>query len=212
MRGGGSIRAGGIYHIISRFTARDWFIESRVERRRYLSLLGAAIVATDWRCFAYAIMSSHIHLAFVAGAVPLADWMRPMHTDFANWINAKRERIGAVFVKGPNVIEFQAHGTAQLVNYIHQNPVRAGVTPAARDCDWTSHRAYAGLAEQPRWLDIDAGLMFSDFDRAQFCDWTEMNPARRDDLGACVVQRTKHRVLAGRKMRNPPEQEAGFCL
>ncbi len=100
-RGGGSTKAGVIYHIISRFVAKEWFIESAIERRTYLGLLGTAIAATDWTCFSYAVMSSHIHLGLVAGNDTMASWMRPMHTAFANWLNLRRERIGAVFVKGP---------------------------------------------------------------------------------------------------------------
>ncbi len=133
-----------------------------------------------------------------------------MHTDFANWINARRERIGAVFVKGPKVIEFHPHGTAQLIRYIHQNPVRAGVTPTARDCDWTSHRAYAGLAEQPRWLDIEAGMVLGGLDRGAFCEWVENTRSHREDLDACIVQPWKHRAPLTPKRRRPPEQSAVF--
>ena len=98
-RGGGNVKPGAIYHLISRFVAKEWFIESSVERRAYLSMLGAAIGPTDWRCFAFAVMSSHIHLGLVAGTTPLAEWLRPMHTGFAKWTNRRRDRIGAVFAR-----------------------------------------------------------------------------------------------------------------
>src|SRR5215204_1287195 len=104
-RGGGHVEAGRVYHVISRFVAKQWFVESTRERRVYLSMLGDAMERSDWRCFSFAVMSSHVHLGVVAGVSPLAAWMRKMHSDFADYINKRRERIGAVFVKGPNVLE-----------------------------------------------------------------------------------------------------------
>ena len=40
---------GAVYHVISRFVDRDWFIESEDERSLYLSLLGRALLESDWR-------------------------------------------------------------------------------------------------------------------------------------------------------------------
>lgn len=162
-RGGGSAKPGCVYHLISRFVAREFFIQSAVERETYLSLLGFMIARSDWRCFSYAIMSNHIHLGLVAGDEPLAEWLRPTHTHFAQWINQRRERIGAVFVKGPNFIEVMRHGAPHVINYIHQNPVRAGVVADARDSDWTSHRAYLGLTRKLPWLDVELGLELAGF-------------------------------------------------
>lgn len=157
------MRSGAIYHLISRFVGNEWFMASEVERRTYLFLLQRAIEKTDWRILAYALMSSHIHLAFVAGKGRLRDWLAPMHTDFALWINERLERIGGVFVRGPTVHEFSPSGVGRLINYIHCNPVRAGVIVDPSQNDWTSHRAYLGMARRPAWLDVERGLELSGF-------------------------------------------------
>ncbi|MEO8844374.1 MAG: hypothetical protein ABI704_22510 [Kofleriaceae bacterium] len=172
-RGGSRIEPGRVYHVISRFVAKEWFIESNVERRCYCSLVGGAIAETDWRLFAYAIMSSHVHLGLVAGRVPLAKWMRPTHTTFAGWLNQRRERIGGVFVRGPNVIEVRPDGAARLIDYIHRNPQRAGVVRHPNDSDWTSQRAYVGLEHQRSWLDVDCGLRLVGMSRDDFRVWVE---------------------------------------
>lgn len=216
-RGGGSVEAGGVYHIISRFTAKEWFIESAVERRLYLSLLGDALRSCDWTCFSYAVMSSHIHLGLVAGADSLAAWLRPMHTVFANWLNARRERIGAVFVKGPNVLTVGEYECARLINYIHFNPVRAGVVDHPGDSDWTSYRAYVGATQTPRWLTIERGLAMCQFASArEYVSWAVRDDTPRSQLiasgvlprGARGRPATAPRMIL--KRRNPPEQEAGF--
>lgn len=192
-RGGGSVMQGVVYHLISRFTAKEWFIESTVERRMYLSLLGGALMTSDWTCFSFAVMSSHIHLGMVAGAQPLATWMRPAHTLFANWLNLRRERIGAVFVKGPNVLTVPAEECARVINYIHYNPVRAGVVSDPADCDWTSHVAYVRGGRAPSWLAVERGLELGGFGtRAEFDTWSSRMRTPRNYLAAKgVLPRTK---------------------
>jgi putative transposase len=189
------MQVGGVYHVIPRFVAREWFIPSALERRVYLSLLGKALVRTSWRCFAFAVMSNHIHLALVAGAEPLKAWLRPMHTEFALWINRRRERIGAVIVRGPNVIEVVPDGAGMLVSYIHCNPVRAGVVARATESDWTSHRLYAGMTPPRSWLDVGLGLELAGFgDRATMVDWVESVRADRSDLEAICKAPPSHQV------------------
>ena len=182
-RGGGSVVAGGIYHLISRFTAKEWFIESAVERRTYLALLGPALTSSDWTCFSYAVMSSHIHMGLVAGRQTLASWLRPAHTLFANWLNARRDRIGAVFVKGPKVLTVPGGECVRLINYIHDNPVRAGVVDRPGDSDWTSYRAYVGATRVETWLAVWRGLELTGFTSAEeFHAWSSGNRTSREDL------------------------------
>src|SRR5688500_10517306 len=131
-----SIDPGVIYHFIARFVANEWFIRGEQERSRYLRLLEAHITRSDWRCFSFAIMSNHVHLALLAGANSLASWLRPMHGEFAEWINATRERIGAVFVRGPRMLRVNEHAVDKVIGYIHRNPVRAGVVAHPSENDW----------------------------------------------------------------------------
>jgi putative transposase len=202
-RGGGSAEPGVVYHLISRFVAKEWFIKSEGERRMYLSLLGGALATTDWTCFSFAVMSSHVHLGLVAGSDRLATWLRPMHTTFANWLNVERERIGAVFVRGPNLGTVPPDQCARLVNYIHYNPVRAGVVADPKQSDWTSHPAYVGAGRAPTWLAVDAGLALCGFSSgADFECWSSCNQVSRDSLIASGVM---PRLGRGR----PPGASAG---
>ena len=161
-------------HFISKFVASEWFIRGDEERRRYLQLLGSFISRSDWRCFSFAIMSNHIHLALLAGTSTLASWLRPAHSEFAEWINSSRERIGAVFVRGPRMRRVDDHAIARVVGYIHRNPVRAGVVGHPRESAWTSHQAYVGVAPSPAWLDIGLGLERAGFDDpSEFDQWID---------------------------------------
>ncbi len=204
------MEAGVIYHVISRFVAKEWFIESAIERRTYLGLLGTAVSETDWVCFSYAIMSSHIHLGLIAGTDTLASWMRPMHTVFANWLNLRRERIGAVFVKGPNVITVTSNNYARLITYIHDNPVRAGIVDRPLESDWTSHRAYVGATATPNWLDVSAGLALAGFANSEeLAHQHERSGLTRDAAAASgLLPKPRGRPPSGSSLRRGETRRA----
>jgi len=190
---------GTAYHLISRFVAREWFVRSDVEREGYLQLLGRALAASDWRCFGYAVMSNHVHLALQAGEDSLASWLPLAHVSFARWINERRERIGAVFVRGPKLVAARPGGAARLIAYIHNNPVRAGVAAAVGDSSWTSHRAYAGaLRFVPAWLDIGLGVEICGLETAsQLSAWVETSAVGRAELAlALETPRPRGRSLS----------------
>jgi hypothetical protein len=184
--------AGCVYHLISRFVDREWFIKSEIERSTYLRLLSHALSNSDWRCLAYAVMSNHIHLCVLAGQQPLASWIRRAHSPFADWMNKSYARIGSVFVRGPKDIEVPPERVRDVIAYIHNNPVRAGLVGAAGDSTWTSHRAYLGLDIEPRWLDVQAGLELAGLEPGvAFDSWVATAPDADWDA---VVRATDERI------------------
>ena len=156
---------GVVHHVISRFVDREWFFRDDEERANYLRLLGRALCHSDWTCLAYALMSNHIHLALVAGELPLESWARRVNSPFAHWMNVRHGRIGPMFANRPNSHAIQPHHDGRVIAYIHNNPVRAGVVARASDSRWTSHAAYCGLVKVQPWLRRSDGL-----ERAGFSD------------------------------------------
>lgn len=149
---------GVLHHVISRFVDREWFFESDRERGRYLRLLGKALAKSDWRCLAYCLMSNHIHLAMVGGELDFEVWTKGVNSPFALWLNDERGRLGPVFADRPAAYLVPRHREAEVIAYIHNNPVRAALAENARDSSWSSHRAYVGLAHGPKWLCVEEGL------------------------------------------------------
>jgi REP element-mobilizing transposase RayT len=169
---------GSVYHLISRFVDREWFIRTSKEREHYLKLLCAALTESDWRLLAYAVMSNHIHLAMVAGTDALDSWLRRAHTPFADMMNNSYDRIGPMFARGPKDHVMSAPDVGNLIAYIHNNPVRAGVCAIASDTDWTSHRAYVGAAPVPGSLHVTEGLAYVGVGGAEAFDAWVNDPTR----------------------------------
>ncbi len=130
----------------------------RLERSEYLRRAAEASAGTDARILGYALMSSHVHWALVTGEAPWKDFVQPLHTGFAHWLNRRTGRLGPVFAGRPTVVLMDPSRALALLTYIHNNPVRAGVVSKPQRSRWTSHRAYIGAARVPRWLDVEHGL------------------------------------------------------
>jgi len=146
---------GGIFHVISRCLNHEFLIGGPRDRERYLALLARALERCDAQVLAYCLMSNHVHLVVRAGEDPLEKLLKPVHTGYALWKNAREGRIGPVFAgrfKSPLVDE-DAY-LLELVRYVHNNPVRAKLVPSAQASSWSSHRAFLGLEPAQPWLRV----------------------------------------------------------
>ena len=93
-------------------------MKGALEREYYLSLLGRAVTDSDWSLISYGLMSSHTHLEVIAGEQPLEDWLRRVHTPFADMINRTNDRIGPVFVRGPAAHPTPMDRVGELLAYL----------------------------------------------------------------------------------------------
>ena len=152
------VATGAVHHVISRFVDRSWELEGDLERDAYLARLEHALARTDWVLLAYALMSSHVHLALEAGAGSLGSWTKSVNSATARWLNARHGRLGPVFADRPYVEAVDDCRVPYLLAYVHNNPVRARVVASADESSWTSHRAYLGLAPARAGLAVDRGL------------------------------------------------------
>jgi REP element-mobilizing transposase RayT len=150
---------GGLFHVISRFHDRRFYLDIDGAREKYLEALGNALETHDSRVVAYCLMSSHVHLVLQLGNDPLGTLTKKVHSPFANWINSRRKGLGAIFADRPKsvLVHSETHGMA-LVRYVHNNPVRAGVVAGPSESPWSSHQAYLGLMPCPPWLATEAVL------------------------------------------------------
>jgi hypothetical protein len=189
MRIARQVAAGVVHHVISRFVDRSWFLTDEVERERYLHLLGRSLRRSDWRCLAYALMSSHLHFAMVAGEDPLETWTKRVNSPFANWMNARHGRLGPVFADRPATFAVRPEVEQRLIAYIHNNPVRAGVVSRARDCSWTSHPMYVRSRLAPSWLHVDEGIALCQVEPSAFDSWVAADVATAEAPDLLAISR-----------------------
>jgi REP element-mobilizing transposase RayT len=200
---------GSLVHVISRFVNRDFRIQSPLERREFLRRVGKHVPRTDWRLLALTPMSSHIHLAVIAGSIEFREFISPIHSGFAGWLNRRHGRIGPVFADRPKTINVDPAHAFRLIAYLHNNPVRANICSSPEESDWSTHRYYAGLEPAPRWLDVSLGLRLAGF---------ENSPQERQEFheGVCAqLFSPRDPMLSGDHLsgfRNRARRELGSAI
>src|SRR5262249_34104062 len=71
----------------------------------------------------------------------------------------RSKALGPVFAGRPRAVLVERDRYLfELVRYVHNNPVRAGLVRYARSSAWSSHQAYIGRSEAPEWLAVGCVL------------------------------------------------------
>ena len=132
---------GALYHVISRGNYRkDLFLDSSAQA--FEKALFEACAKCGWMLHAYVIMSNHYHLALETPAPNLVEGMRWLQGTFGIRFNAFRREHGHVFQsRYKSLVIEEGRPLLGLVNYIHLNPVRAGMVSLERlgEYEWSSY-------------------------------------------------------------------------
>ena len=133
----------GIYHIMWRGVNRQKIFLHDDDRIGFLEKLSAVKSRTDLQIYAYCLMSNHVHLLVKEQAEPLGTTMKRLGTSYVQWYNQRHDRVGHLFqgryVSEP--VEDERYLLA-ATRYIHQNPIKAGLSRNCGTYPWSSFPAY----------------------------------------------------------------------
>lgn len=124
---------GAIYHVINRGNYRRWIFAAERTKEAFESCLFEACRRSRWRLHAHVIMSSHFHLALETPLGNLVAGMQWLQSTFANRFNKLRNVHGHLFQGRYKSLLVEPGGALGLLcDYIHLNPVRAGVVEVSQ--------------------------------------------------------------------------------
>jgi len=146
--------AGACYHVINRGNNRQSIFGGQGSAEAFERCLDQTCRRTGWRVQAYVIMRNHFHLAVETPEPNLSVGMKWLQGTWANRFNRYRGQVGRPFQGRYKALHVEpGHALAQVAHYIHLNPARAKVVPAARlgDFRWSS-LWWLGRKDRPAWL------------------------------------------------------------
>lgn len=147
---------GALYHVIARGNAsQDIYLDDQ-DRRAYLENLEHCIELYNLICHAYCLMDNHYHLLLETPDGNLSQAMRDINGNYTQGFNFRHQRVGHV-LQGrykAYVIEKELY-LLEVVRYIINNPVEAGIVDHPRQWKWSSYHATAGVEKSPTWLRSD---------------------------------------------------------
>jgi len=145
---------GATYHVINRGNYRRDVFGSVGAAQAFLGALDEACEQYGWRLHAYVIMRNHYHLALETPQPNLVEGMHWLQSTFATRFNRLRSENGHLFQgRYQALLVEDTAALVRVVNYIHLNPVRAGIVAATqiRGFRWSSLPRFL-RGNCPAWL------------------------------------------------------------
>ena len=155
---------GTLHHVIVSGMERRKIFLGDDDKKDFLERCGMVFQEAGTSCYAFALMSNHVHLLLRTGPTPLAVVMARLLTGYAVHFNRVHKRHGSLFQNRYKSIVCQEDPyLREMVRYIHLNLVKGRVV---RDLDelvsspYSGHAALMGTMVCP-WQ--DSGFVLSAF-------------------------------------------------
>jgi len=199
------------YHVMARGNRRAHIFRDEADRVLFYQTLGEACERTGWRVHAWVLMSNHYHLMVETPEANLVAGMRWLQNTYTRRHNCRHrlwgrllgDRYKAILSEGGSGYYY-----CSLMDYIHLNPVRAGLVrvergASVRDYVWSS--VMKGYAVPPGrravWLAAEVGLAMAQCadtasGRRRFVEHLDSR-AREEGVGAGVIADGRHRAGGG---------------
>lgn len=122
--------AGAVYHVLSRGNYRKELFVKQNTGEAFEQCLFEAVDRCGWKLHAYVIMSNHFHLVLETPEPNLVVGMKWLQSTFASRFNRFGQELGHVFQgRYKSILIGSDRPLLGLVDYVHLNPVRAGICP-----------------------------------------------------------------------------------
>jgi REP element-mobilizing transposase RayT len=154
---------GAIYHVMCRGDRREEIFRSDEDREMMLATLAETVEKTGWVVHAWVWMGNHYHLLVETPEANLVKGMTWFQTTYTIRFNARHRMRGHLFggrYKAVVVDSGEPQYFRTLLDYIHLNPVRAGIIKARheggdlRDYPWSSWSAYVHPHLRQPWHQV----------------------------------------------------------
>ena len=121
---------GAYYHVMARGNHRSAIFLDDDDHLYFLATLEEACEKTGWRVHAWVLMKSHYHLLIETPEANLVEGMKWLQNTYTRRFNVRHKEWGrlfgdrykAILVDGKSPYYYET-----MIDYIHLNPVRAGL-------------------------------------------------------------------------------------
>ncbi len=150
-----------LHHVIARGIERGTIFHDDGDRSDFIDRLAGLANAGHLVVYAWALLTTHLHMLLRTGQVPLSRSMQRLLGGYASAFNARHDRVGYLFQnRFKSIVAEEEPYFLELLRDIHLNPVRAHVVPDLEALDrypWTGHAALLGHHARP-WQETDGDL------------------------------------------------------
>lgn len=132
------------FHVMCQGINKEFIFDDNEFKKKYLNLMKKHIEKVNIDVICYCIMSNHVHiLIYTNDVLQMSKYMKYVNTEFAQYYNFKKERVGFVFrdrFKSQPINNKRY--LYQCINYIHMNPVNAQIVLNCEDYEFSSYNVF----------------------------------------------------------------------
>ncbi|MFY9441561.1 MAG: transposase [Tepidanaerobacter sp.] len=187
-----------IYHIMIRGINQQNIFADEEDYEKFIDTLEKYNKKIEFEIYAYCLLDNHVHLLMKEGNEPLSNTMKRIGASYVYWYNWQYNRKGHLFQDRykSEVVENDAYFLTVL-RYIHQNPVKAGLTNKIESYKWSSYKEYI---KKPRLINPDFALKMFDEDRTKaIAKFIIFNNEHNEDK--CLEITEKRKTLSDKEIR-----------
>ena len=168
------------------------------DRHKLLSLLGGCSSRWGVHPVAYCLMDNHYHALLQDEEGRLSRAMQHVDGVFTQWYNRRHNSDGSL-MRGryrSRVVQEEDY-VAEVVRYIHCNPIGPGLVERAGDYQWSSHRLYLNGEKHP-WCRYETVLDLMGFDLGDHTQsFDDFVHERVDDKRSALLNADKWSPILG---------------
>lgn len=165
---------GAYYHVMARGNHQGKIFLDDEDRKCFLSALSDVCKMTGWLVHAWVLMKNHYHLFIQTPEANLVAGMKWLQNTYTRRFNVRHKNWGRLFGDRYKAILVEGNGRyyyETLLDYIHLNPVRAGLVKPTHqqsllDYPWSSIAGGYALPPNKReaWMACVEGLKIFGFE------------------------------------------------
>lgn len=132
------------FHIMVQGINKNYIFNNKRDKNKYIEILNKYKKQCNIQILSYCIMDNHAHLLLYMKEIKdMSRFMHAVNTSYSNYYNKTNNRVGYVFrdrYKSEPI--YKEKYLLNCINYIHMNPVKAGIIKNAKEYKYSSCEQY----------------------------------------------------------------------
>lgn len=168
-----------VYHVMLRGVNKQRIFEQPEDYRKFVEILKTCMYSDSkcqvltqpiFRIYAYCLMDNHVHLLIDTLGGDLGEIIKRIAGRYAQWFNWRYKRIGHLFQdRYKSTTCFKDDYFYTLLDYIHNNPVKAGFCSKPSEYTYSSFNELSGKKMKEPLCSYEPNI--SGVNRKQITDW-----------------------------------------
>ena len=133
-----------VYHILFRGVNQQNIFEEASDFEKLKETIATVKQDLHFEIYAYCFMNNHVHIVLKEKSLgDISLIMKRILTKYARWYNIKYGRSGALIANRYKSVPVEIDEYfLQLIRYVHQNPIKAGIAEKVEDYPYSSFIEY----------------------------------------------------------------------